>query len=93
MPENVVRIPPTLSVQDSVIVGALRSNGSTRIDVLERLCGMPPMSLRRGIIDRLQNARVVSRGQGGLVSLGRWCRSDALIAIEAKLTLESRKIE
>ena len=86
MPENLVRIPPTLSVQDSVIVGALRSNGSTRIDLLERLCGMPPMSLRRGIIDRLQNARVVSRGQGGLVSLGRWCRSGMLIAIEAKLT-------
>jgi hypothetical protein len=86
MPKNAVRIPPPLSVRESVIVSALRSNGSTRIDVLERLCGMAPQSLRTGMVDRLRHAGVVSRGEGGRVSLGGWCRAGALIAIEAKLT-------
>src|SRR3989442_14494515 len=48
MPEKAVRIPPPLSVQESVLISALRSNGPTRIDVLERLCGMTQKSLRAG---------------------------------------------
>jgi hypothetical protein len=86
MPEKAVRVPPPLSVQESVLISALRSNGPTRIDVLEQLCGMTPKSLRGGALNRLETAGVVARGDGGRISLGRWCRSGSLIAIEAKLT-------
>jgi len=86
MPVNAARILPPLSVRESVMVSALRASGPTRIDVLERLCGMNRQSLRGGSLDRLQSLGVVVRGAGGRVALGRWCRSGTLIAIEAKLT-------
>ena len=85
-PARTARIPPALSVRDSVLVNLLRQNGPTRIDVLERLCSMPAKSLRGEPIHRLQTSGIVTVGDGGRVALTRWCRTGALVAIEAKLT-------
>ena len=86
LPADAGRVPPVLSVKDSVLVSLLRQNGPTRIDVLERMCGVPPKSLRGEHIHRLVASGIVVVGDGGRVALARWSRSAALIAIEAKLT-------
>ncbi len=86
MPSRTLRVPPALTVRESVIVSTLRTHGGTRIDLLEQLCGMPSGSLRDGELDRLVALGVIVRGDGGRVALGgRWFRSAALVAIEAKL--------
>lgn len=85
VPRRSVRMIPKLSVRESVIVRALRAIGATRIDVLERRCGMPARSLRQGQLRRLVNEGVISCGAGGRVALGSWLRSGTIVAIEAKL--------
>lgn len=86
VPTGATRLPPPLSARESVIVSALRQSGPTRIDVLERRCGMPAATMRGGILARLESVGLVCRGAGGRIALGHWCRASALIAIEAKLT-------
>ena len=86
LPAGPRRPPPALTVRDSVLVNLLRQHGPTRIDVLEKLCGMPAKSLRGDHVRRLQASSILMVGAGGRVALTRWCRSSALIAIEAKLT-------
>ena len=80
------RFPSVLSVRESVVVSALRRFGPTRVDILERLCGLRPGELRGGPLEALRERGVVSLGRGGRVSMGGWYRSGAVIAIEAKLT-------
>ncbi len=78
-----------LSVWESFVVAAGRPVGSTRIDVLERVCGLEPRALREDErrFDRLVKIGLLRRGAGGSVQIGStWGRSFQMIAIEAKLT-------
>ena len=79
-------IKKTLNALESVIISTLRQNGSTRIDILEKRCGMPQKSLRNGSINRLINWGLVDKGPGGRISLtNNWSNHYRIIAIEAKL--------
>jgi len=79
-------IKESLSALESVIISTLRQNGATRIDILEKRCGMPQKSLRNGSINRLIDWGVVDRGPGGRVSLSNnWSDQYRIIAVEAKL--------
>jgi len=78
-----------LSVWESFVLAAVRQLGSTRIDVLERVCGLEPRALREDErrFDRLVKIGFLKRGGGGSVQVGStWGRSFHMVAIEAKLT-------
>jgi len=78
-----------LSVWESAILATVRRLGSTRIDVLERVCGFEAHGLRGDDprFGRLVRGGLLRRGQGGVVKIGStWGRSFQIIAIEAKLT-------
>ena len=78
-----------LSVWESAILAAVRRLGSTRIDVLERVCGFHAQGLRGEDprFGRLVKTGLLRRGRGGAVQVGvTWGRSFQIIAIEAKLT-------
>jgi hypothetical protein len=78
-----------LSVWESFVLAAVRQLGSTRIDVLERVCGFEPRALREDErrFDRLVKIGFLKRGGGGSVQVGStWGRSFYMVAIEAKLT-------
>ena len=76
-----------LSVSESVVLSALRDRGPTRIDLLERRCGVALGALREGRLSRLEDYGLIKRGRGGLVGLGsRWTSKYRVVAIEVKLT-------
>jgi hypothetical protein len=75
-----------LSIRDSVVLAALRRGGSARIDLLEMRCGLPRYSFRNGTLNRLEEAGLIRRSNGGKVELVHdWLSSVSVVAIEAKL--------
>ena len=76
-----------LSVAESVVLSSLRRHGPTRVDILERRCGVAARELRFGLLKHLEQRRLVSRQSGGrIVASARWLQNLQVIAIEAKLT-------
>jgi len=75
-----------LSVRESVVLASLRQNGPTRVDLLERRCGVAQGDLRNETIAGLEERSLLRRDRGGRVSLTRaWPARIAIIAFEAKL--------
>lgn len=76
-----------LSAQEAVILATLRKTGSTRIDLLEKRCGLSHKELRTGKHKRFLQGGIICRGKGGQIKLQN-IRQDSItiIAIEAKLT-------
>lgn len=73
------------TTRECVVLAALRRNGATRIDILEKRCGIERSEFRTGGLRRLVQSGHVRLGQGGRVSFdpGRW--PFRVVAIEAKL--------
>ena len=75
-----------LTVQESVVLASLRVHGPTRIDILERRCGLDRTRLRLGALQRLSDWGLLKDGPGGRVSVGRTIAGRCRVyAIEAKL--------
>lgn len=82
-----LRIDEPLSVTESAVLAALRRFGPTRIDILERKCGVERGELRDGPLDRLVDCGCVACGNGGQVLVtDEWMQDCKIVAIEAKLT-------
>lgn len=82
-----------LSVKSSVILATLRCKGPTRIDLLERACGLKKGELREGELEYLIDNRLVEKRKGGKVCLSTlWAQQVRVIAIEAKLNNWRRAI-
>lgn len=81
-------VPTTaLTVLESVVLATLRRHGATRIDLLERRCGLVARTLRGSKLSRLHATGIVTRSPGGRIALARpWTTHFRVIAIEAKLT-------
>lgn len=77
----------SLTIHESVVLAALRRRGSTRIDILERICRLPHGALREGPLERLESWGIIESGAGGRLAISpAWRRHTKLLAIEAKLT-------
>lgn len=75
-----------LSTNESVILATLRGLGfATRIDILERHCGLKNQALREGMLDGLLADGIIRQGPGGRVSMTRFSRLARILAFEAKL--------
>lgn len=76
-----------LTLKESVMLSVLRRRKSTRIDVLERLCGLEAGNLRNGaFLERLEEWTLVVRGPGGKIGLStHWPPDVTIVAFEAKL--------
>ncbi len=86
--------PDVLTIAESVVISLLRRHGPTRIDILERLCGVRPCGLRNGVLRRLQKWGIIERQVGGRISLSiSWPGPVEIIAIEAKLTKWKEALE
>ena len=78
--------PELLTIAESVILASLRRSGRTRIDLLEKRCGVRREGLRDGLLDRLKRWGLVTHGRGGLVELSTTLTDQyQIIALEAKL--------
>lgn len=73
------------TTKESVILSLLRQ-GPTRIDILEKRCGLERGHLRAGELDRLLEWGLVNFGRGGRVAAEIDSFSVHLFAVEAKLT-------
>lgn len=80
------KIPTDLTVKDAVILSTLRNGKSSRIDILEKKCGLPLNDLRSGQLDKLYKVDIIKMGKGGQISLShKWVNLFEIYAIEAKL--------
>lgn len=78
--------PGLLSTEECVLLSFLRQRVSTRIDVLERLCGAERGAYRNGMLSQLQDRGLLERGEGGSVKLSAmWPPPVKVVAFEAKL--------
>ena len=86
-PDRLSSMPPApFSVSECVALASLRQSGPTRIDLLERRCGVSGRGFRSGVLSRLKNWGLVTFGPGGRTALGEETGLEYLIvAIEAKL--------
>jgi hypothetical protein len=76
-----------LNVLESVVLSRLRRGGSTRIDLLESICGVGRQGLRDGRLDRLASWGMLRFHRGGRVTLPEtWQERIRVVALEAKLT-------
>lgn len=86
-PNNARRFSAPLSVTESIVLSALRRHGPTRIDMLEKRCGVGVRGFRMGsALQRLVAVRLIRRSYGGFVyGSSTWLRGLKLVAVEAKL--------
>lgn len=73
------------TTRECVVLATLRRGGATRIDILERQCGVERTEFRSGGLRRLVEWGLVEFGKGGRISLSpeRW--PFHVVAVEAKL--------
>ena len=74
-----------LSVRESVVMSRLRRDGPTRVDLLERACGLGQRALRDDKVAHLFESQLLRRMPGGVLGIGEGWPSPMLVAIEAKL--------
>jgi len=75
-----------LTITQSVALSHLRQRFSTRVDVLEKLCGEERYSFRLGALDPLYEMGLIRRGKGGSVSIAsKSAASQMVVAFEAKM--------
>ena len=76
-----------LTIEESIILATLRDGRATRIDVLERRCGVARSKLRTGALGRLIDWGLLEYGPGGRIARRRTLAGRSrLLAVEAKLT-------
>lgn len=78
---------PALSVLESFVLSVLRRHGTSRIDSLERHCGLTRGGLRNGELSRIHQAGLITLRPGGYVRVrqGKKPRGK-IIAFEAKIS-------
>lgn len=75
-----------LTVAESIVLAHLRNTGPTRIDILERRCGLPRSTLRGAALIRLKAWGLLDSQKGGRIIARQFIPSTAsIVAIEAKL--------
>jgi hypothetical protein len=75
----------TLTTCECVVLSLLRANGPTRVDLLERKCGMPKGGLRGDALRRLLDWELIAVGKGGRIAFAPEIWPIKVVAIEAKL--------
>ena len=83
------RLPRELTLNECIVLSALRRRTPTRIDVLEQRCSVERGAFRGGALGRLEQLGLVERSQGGRVNLSQTVRSQSCVLVlsfEAKLT-------
>lgn len=81
-----VGVHASLTITESVVLASLRRSGRTRIDLLEKRCGVSGKGLRDGALDRLKEWGVLRTVKGGVVELAQaWFETSQILALEAKM--------
>jgi hypothetical protein len=76
----------SLTVAECVVLAQLRLLGPTRVDLLEKRCGVESREFRDYGLRRLIDMRLVRRQRGGILAAPQsWQRDFRVVAIEAKL--------
>lgn len=79
--------PGLLTTSECVLLSHLRKRRTTRIDILEVLCGAERGTFRHRSLGNLIDRGIVSQGRGGRIGLtSEWPPEMRVVAFEVKLT-------
>ena len=83
--QSLPNIDKPFTITECIVLAHLRNHGSTRIDLLEKRCGLECGSLRTGALQRLESLGAIRFGAGGQIGLRSRSIRYSIIAVEAKL--------